>query len=210
MSSGPSATQLADELFKIGALKLGDFLLSSGKRSKYYLDLRLIPSHPEVYRLALECYGGMAREVGLDNFDSVGGVATAGITISSPLAISLGKPMLYVRREGKDHGTRRLVEGDVAPGSRVLLVDDLATTGGSLAEAVTTLREGGLVVTDALVLVDRLEGAGARLSEFGVKLRSFVTFEDLAAAMQEHGRTSEVHALMEGRLAKTRPGGSGS
>ncbi len=210
MSRGARAAQLADGLFNIGALKLGDFLLSSGKRSRYYLDLRLIPSHPEVYRLALECYREMADEVGLENFDSVGGVATSGLTISSPLAVFLEKPMLYVRREGKEHGTRRLLEGDVAPGSRVLLVDDLATTGGSLAEAVAALREGGLVVADALVLVDRLEGAGERLSGIGVKLRSFVTFQDLAASMQEQGRASEAYALMEGRLAKTRPEGNGT
>ncbi len=172
--------KLAEGLLDIGALKLGDFTLSSGRRSGYYLDLRLVPSRPELYRLVLDAYREMADGVGAENFDAVAGVATSGLVMSSPLAVSLEKPMVYVRKGEKGHGTRRLVEGEVPRGSRVLLVDDLATSGGSLAESVGTLRNYGLVVTDALVLVDRLEGASSRLAGLGVKLTSFASIDDVA------------------------------
>lgn len=202
MSSRVASSELVAGLLSVGALRVGDFALSSGRRSGYYLDLRLVPSHPEVYRQALDAYRQMAGEVGTDNFEAVGGVATSGLVMSSPLAIFLGKPMVYVRREEKGHGTRRLVEGDVPTGSRVLLVDDLATSGGSLAEAVGSLRACGLVVTDALVLVDRLEGATSKLAGLGVKLTSFATIRDVAASLKEGGgiQEGELNAVLsEGR-----------
>ncbi|HXY56129.1 MAG TPA: orotate phosphoribosyltransferase [Nitrososphaerales archaeon] len=175
--------ELVEGLQRIGALRLGQFTLSSGRKSEYYVDLRLVPSHPEVYRRALDAYRWMSDTIGTDRFDAIAGIATSGLLMSAPLAVDLGKPMVYVRREDKGHGTRRLVEGDVPAGSRALLVDDLATSGESLAEAVMNLRTSGLVVTDALVLVDRLEGAGLRLKGLGVELRTFVTIDDLAPAL---------------------------
>ncbi len=176
---------LALALRKIGALRLGDFTLTSGRRSGYYLDLRVVPSHPEVYRLVLDAYREMADEVGSDNFDVVAGVATSGVIMSSPLAFLVAKPMVYVRKEEKGHGTKRLVEGETPPGSRALLVDDVATSGGSLAGAVAALRESGLVVASALVLVDRQEGAGSRLAGLGVKLRGFVRVADIVPPPKE-------------------------
>ncbi len=176
--------ELALGLREIGALRLGDFALSSGRRSGDYLDLRLVPSHPGVYRLALDAYRQMADEVGADNFEVVAGVATSGITMSSPLAILTGKPMVYVRKEEKGHGTKRRVEGDVSRGSRAVLVDDLATSGGSLADAVVALRGYGLAVADALVLVDRREGASSKLAGLGVKLRSFASIDDIAPSLK--------------------------
>ncbi len=177
--------ELAEGLLDVGALRLGDFTLSSGRRSGYYLDLRVVPSHPEVYRLTMDAYMEMAEGVGAENFDAVAGVATSGLIMSSPLAFLTGKPMAYVRKEEKGHGTRRLVEGNVPRGSKMLLVDDLATSGGSLAEAVGALRNCGLVVTDALVLVDRLEGASSKLASLGVKLTSFTSIDDIAPLLKK-------------------------
>lgn len=186
---------LVKGLFDIGAFREGDFALSSGRRSGYYLDLRLVPSHPRLYRLVLDAYREMADFVGADKFDAVAGVATSGLLMSSPLALFLRKPMVYVRRQEKGHGTRHLVEGAIPTGSRVLLVDDLATSGGSLAESVMKLRTLGLVVTDALVLVDRLEGASSRLYDIGVKLTRFVTIEDIAPSLKECGGVQEGNKM---------------
>ena len=183
--------EVVEGLLGVGALKVGDFVLSSGRRSGYYLDLRLIPSHPHLYKLVLEAYREMAERMGTDNYEVVAGVATSGLLMASPLAVSLGKPLLYVRNEEKGHGTRRLVEGEAAPGSRALLVDDLATSGGSLAESVSKLRAFGLLVTDALVLVDRLEGASSRLHDLGVRLTSFITVEDIAPSLKKSGGVQE-------------------
>ena len=181
MTSGTLAEKvaLAEALFRIGALRFGKFTLASGKQSSYYLDLRVIPSHPEVYALAIEAYKEMAEGIGEKNFDVVAGVATAGITVSSPLAFLLKKPMVYVRKEEKGHGLGRQVEGASRPGQKALVIDDLATTGGSIISAVEALRKTGCVVKEAAVLVDRLEGAKANLAGAGVRLNAFALVTDL-------------------------------
>ncbi|HFC49558.1 MAG TPA: orotate phosphoribosyltransferase, partial [Thermofilum sp.] len=89
------------------------------------------------------------------------------------------KPLIYVRKERKEHGTKKIIEGDFKPGAKVLVVDDVATTGGSILRAVNALRSAGLVVEHALVVVDRLEGAEEALSRVGVRLFSLVTLKDL-------------------------------
>lgn len=170
---------LAETLFKIGALRFGKFTLSSGKQSSYYLDLRVVPSSPEAYEIAVQAYLAVAREIGEKKFDAVAGVATAGVTISSPLAYILKKPMLYVRKEEKGHGLGRQVEGAVQPGWRTLVVDDLVTTGGSVVAAVEALRKSGCVVKEAVVLVDRLEGGRANLAAVGVRLSAFADIREL-------------------------------
>jgi len=181
LTSGTLAEKvaLAEALFRIGALRFGKFTLASGKQSSYYLDLRVIPSHPEVYALAIEAYKEMAEGIGEKNFDVVAGVATAGITVSSPLAFLLKKPMVYVRKEEKGHGLGRQVEGASRPGQKALVIDDLATTGGSIISAVEALRKTGCVVKEAAVLVDRLEGAKANLAGAGVRLNAFALVTDL-------------------------------
>jgi len=174
---------LAEALFRIGALRFGRFTLASGKSSSYYLDLRVVPSDPDAYQLAISAYLAVAKEIGERNFDLVAGVATAGVTISSPLAYILKKPMVYVRREEKGHGLQKLVEGAVRPDSRALVVDDLVTTGGSIVTAVEALRKSGCDVNDAVVLVDRLEGGKANLARAGVKLNAFVDVRELVETL---------------------------
>lgn len=174
---------LADALFRIGALRFGKFTLSSGRPSSYYLDLRVIPSDPEAYGLAIEAYKAVAGSIGVGSFDAVAGVATAGVTVSSPLAYLLKKPMLYVRREEKGHGLGRLVEGAPRPRWRTLVVDDLVTTGGSILSAVEALRKAGCIVKEAAVLVDRLEGGKGRLAANGVRLSSFADVKDLVETL---------------------------
>lgn len=174
---------LAEALFRIGALRFGKFTLASGRTSSYYLDLRVVPSDTVAYGLAVSAYQAMAKEMGDGTFDVVAGVATAGVTISSPLAYLLKKPMVYVRSEEKSHGLGKRVEGAVRPGWRALVVDDLVTTGGSIISAVEALREAGCAVKDAAVLVDRLEGGKANLAAAGVRLRSFVDVKELVETL---------------------------
>lgn len=190
-SENLTKAKIAEALFKIGALRFGEFTLASGRTSSYYLDLRMIPSYPEVYAVAMEAYREMAKGVGAKNFDIVAGVATAGIAFSSPLAFLLKKPMVYVRREEKGHGLGKTVEGVISGGERALVIDDLVTSGGSLISAVETLRKARCVVKDAAVLVDRLEGGKSNLAAKGVRLSAFVQIMDLARMLRNGGKMTE-------------------
>lgn len=183
---------LAEALFRIGALRFGKFTLASGKGSSYYLDLRVVPSDAEAYELAVAAYLAVVKKIGVGAFDAVAGVATAGVTVSSPVAYVLKKPMVYVRREEKGHGLGKLVEGAVRPGWRALVIDDLVTTGGSMISAVEALRRSGCTVEDALVLVDRLEGGKENLARSGVKLSAFADVRELVETLYQERRVTKA------------------
>jgi orotate phosphoribosyltransferase len=182
---------LAEALFRIGALRFGKFTLASGKASSYYLDLRVVPSDPDTYALAVEAYRAMVKEIGEGTFDVVAGVATAGVTISSTLAYLLKKPMVYVRKEGKGHGLQKVVEGAVRPRWKALVIDDLVTTGGSVISAVESLRKAGCVVEEAAVLVDRLEGGSANLEAVGVRLSAFIDVKELVETLFQERKVTK-------------------
>jgi len=192
MSEPPtSKAVLARSLFEIGAVRFGKFTLASGRTSSYYINLRMVPSYPEAYSAVIGAYQGLARSLGESEFEALAGVATAGIAFSSPLAFVMRKPMLYVRSQEKGHGLGGLVEGAARPGLRALVVDDLATTGGSMLLAVKALREAGCKVGDALVLVDRLEGGKDSLLREGVRLHSFVDVKELVEIMRRSKKVTK-------------------
>jgi orotate phosphoribosyltransferase len=175
-------------LVRTGAIKFGAFTLASGKLSPYYIDLRLIPSYPEAFRKILGFYVNLAKtEIGLKNFDRIAGIPTAGIPFSAVLAFNLEKPFLYVRKEIKTHGRERRVEGLLMPGDRILLVDDLITTGTSLLGAADAVIAEGAVVKDALVLIDREEGGKQALSKLGIKLHYLLKISEAAKKLYEVG-----------------------
>lgn len=178
------ARVLARVLVSSGALRIGEFVLSSGARSRVYVDLRSVPARPEGFRLVASMLAGAAASVAGD-FDSVVGVATGGVPWASVVAFILGKPMGYVRPERKGHGTGRRVEG--ACSGRVLLVDDVATTGGSLASAAEAVRAEGGEPRYALVVVDREMGAAERLASMGVTLLRLATLREVLEAAVEEG-----------------------
>jgi len=177
---GSYCVELAKIIESRGALLFGEFTLSSGLKSNYYLDLRRLLGDWGSYKRVVEMLAERAvRDFG--DFDVVVGVATAGIPWASGLAFLLGKGLAYVRSEAKAHGTSRVVEGAPGPG-RCIVVDDVATTGASLEAAVRSL-EGVCEVVGALVIVDRLQGAGERLERLGVRLSSLVDIRELFKCM---------------------------
>lgn len=178
-----SVNSLAKAFVEMGAIRFGRFTLPNGRNSSYDLDLRLVPSYPEIYTTVLAAYVELVEGVGSGKFDAIAGVATAGVTVSSPLAIMLKKPMMYVRKHGEARVLDRLVEGVSAPGSRVLIIDDLVSTGASIVYAADALRKKSYRVTNAAVLVDRLEGGKKNLAAVGVSLNSFATINDLLHAL---------------------------
>ncbi|MEM4245871.1 MAG: orotate phosphoribosyltransferase, partial [Candidatus Bathyarchaeia archaeon] len=141
---------------------------------------------PDVFHRVIDLYKRLIKEKVME-YDRIAGVPTAGIPFASVIAYDLHKPFLYIRKEAKTHGRERLVEGYLAPGDKVLIVDDLATTGKSSAEAVEAVRKEGGVVTDLVVLVDRLEGASSRMDEANIRLHSVITIKDLADHLYDSG-----------------------
>jgi len=118
-------------------IKFGDFTLASGKKSSYYVDLRLVPSYPHQFRTMIKyLQNNIAESVGLNSFDSLVSVPTGGLVIASALAIETVKPLIYVRSKPKDYGTSKSVEGQIHEGMKVVMIDDVATTGGSVVNAI--------------------------------------------------------------------------
>jgi len=164
------------ELYNIGAIRIGKFILSSGLESPYYVDLRLALSYPtlvgRICDLMVEAVGGL-------EFEHVVGVATGGLPWATILAYRLSKPLAYVRKEPKEHGTARSLEGVVKAGSSALVVDDVLTTGLNISSAVELLRSKNVGDISALVILDREQCGRARLEEAGVKVISILRISEV-------------------------------
>src|SRR5687767_13567574 len=133
------------ELHRIGAIKFGEFTLKSGRKSPVYVDLRGLVSHPTVLRLA-----GEALVSALDGltYDRIAGLPYAGLPLAVAASLAADIPMLYARKEAKEYGTKRLVEGDWQPGMTVALLDDVITDGGAKLELVEPFLAEGMKVRD--------------------------------------------------------------
>jgi len=174
-------TQLDDfcrVLVKTGALKFGLFTLSGGKLSPYYLDLRILPSFPDAFQKSVELLVENAKRI--LGVDKIAGIPIGGLPWASVLAFTLSKPLVYTRKDVKTHGRERKVEGVLSPGDRVLLIDDVITTGKNTTTALQSLRGEGGVVEHALVLLDREEGGKSHLEASGVELHSVVRISEVA------------------------------
>jgi orotate phosphoribosyltransferase len=184
--------ELAKILHKIDALKFGVFKLTSGKVSPYYIDLRIVPSFPDAFRQICDFYGeSIASQVGLRNFDRIAGVPIAGIPFASQIAYNLRKPFLYVRKGVRLHGRQRRVEGILVSGDRVLLVDDLVTTGLTLRKAAKAVTAEGGIVKEAVALLDREEGGKENLAKNGIQLHTLLKISEVANTLHEIGAIDE-------------------
>ena len=193
------AGRLAKILVETGSLKLGRFKLSSGGYSSVYIDLRTVPFYPKSFREVLEMAADIVRGI---KIDALAGVATGGIPWSTGLGLLLETPSTYVRPKEKGHGTSRRVEANV-DGLRVLVVDDVATTGSSILGAVDALRASGAIVEEAMVIVDR--GASRRLREEGVTLYSVATLKEVLEALRGMGAYED--RMIEEALKEVSQGG---
>ena len=167
-------------------IKFGEFTLASGKKSSYYVDLRLVPSYPHQFRTMIKyLQNNIVESIGLSSFDSLVSVPTGGLIIASALAIEIVKPLIYVRSKPKDYGTSKSVEGQIYEGMKVVMIDDVATTGGSVVNAIKSLKEANITIEDAYVIVNRMEGADEALKELGVKLHSITNVMQITQALHE-------------------------
>ncbi len=172
------------------ALLEGDFVLRSGKRSSWYLDKYRFETQPELLRPLGERLAEVVREHEPDAV-RLAGPALGAVALAASTAMASGLPFIIVRGEAKEYGTARRIEGPYEAGELVCVLEDVVTTGGALAEAVSALRAEGLVVRHAVCVVDREEGGSDALARLGVRLRALYRAGELRTlrktAAKQHG-----------------------
>jgi len=178
-------------LLEAGVVKTGEFVLKNGTISPIYINVRDLPRHHSAMSMALFLMNAKVAEKGLA-FDRVGGVPMGALSIANMLSFATGKSILTLRQEAKDHGLvgTKTVEG-FSEGEAVLVIEDVATSGGSIKEAVDKYRFLGLNVTAAFVVVDRQQGASELLAEEGVNLYSLITLQDIVTALYKRSDISD-------------------
>jgi len=192
MTTETKKAEMAKILMKIDALKFGVFKLTSGKPSPYYIDLRVVPSFPDAFTQICDFYAEtITKEIGTKNFNRIAGVPIAGIPFASQIAYNLKKPFLYVRKGIRRHGRQRRVEGILVSGNRVLLVDDLVTTGLTLKKAAEAIRAEGGVVEQAVAFLDREEGGKEKLAKNGIQLHTLLRISEVAKTLYDIGAIDE-------------------
>lgn len=171
-------SEIAKALEDCGALQFGDFTLASGAKSNYYIDIKKASTNSKVLYLISQL---MAERMQMDNLrpDRIAGVVLGSIPLAAALSLATGIPFVMIRKEKKDHGTGKLIEGDLNKGEKVLVVEDVITTAGSSIKAIGTLREAGADVIGVISVIDREGGGRENLRDIGVELRSLVKGSEL-------------------------------
>jgi uridine monophosphate synthetase len=192
---------LADALLEAGCIKFGEFTLKSGLKSPIYIDLRQVISHPKLLEQIGSAYLPILKEL---EFKRIAALPYAAIPIATAISLQGGYPMIYPRKEVKVYGTKAEIEGEFHTGETVVVIDDLATTGGSKFEAIEKLTAAGLKVKDVVVLIDRQSGAKEALEQAGFRLHAVLTISELLNYWEMMGKVSEDKIMETRRFLEKR------
>lgn len=180
--------QVILQLYEIGAIKFGDFTLKSGMKSPFYIDLRETISYPSLLKSIADLMWEQVKE---SDFERVCGVPYTAIPIASYLSIKHQLPMLMRRKEIKEYGTKKIIEGSYSTGDRCLVIEDLVTSGASVLETIAPLEVLGVKVSDVVVFLDREQGGRETLKNNGYTLHAVVTISSLFKILAQEGITYE-------------------
>lgn len=183
--------ELGLRLFEINAFKFGDFKMKVGINSPVYFDLRVIVSYPDVMDTLTDLLTEFIKQIQVDTGVHLCGVPYTALPVATLISIKAKQPMLIRRKEAKTYGTKKLVEGKFNAGDKCLIIEDVVTSGSSILDTVNDLRSEGLVITDAIVVVDREQGGAQNTEEQGVRMHSLFTLSYLLNVLLEAGRIEE-------------------
>ena len=179
--------ELSLALHQAGCVQFGQFKLKSGLLSPIYLDLRLLVSHPPLLRRVGDVLAERAQAL---HFDVLAAIPYAALPIGVAVSMAMNVPLIYPRKEVKDYGAERSVEGAFRPGQTALLIDDLITKGHSKIEAIAPLKAAGLEVKDVLVLIDREQGGVEELDAHGYAVHAVLTLSQILEVLVGAGQLS--------------------
>jgi uridine monophosphate synthetase len=187
LSTEDQKRDLALELYSIGAVKFGEFTYVSGIVAPIYIDLRLLISYPKTMKKVAKLYGEQLSSL---QYDRLAGVAYAALPIAGAISLELERPWIFMRKEGvkKAYGLKKALEGEYNEGETVVMIEDLATTGGSLIKAIDGIAGEGLAIKDAVVLLDYGKGGHENLKAKGIALHAFMTIRELVDIMLAEGK----------------------
>lgn len=194
MKECDSMNELKDELvtflFDNRAIRIGNYILSSGRSSHFYIDLRILQSYPVYFRKTITLLKNIVlSRIGLDEFDCICSIPTSGTIFGSSLAYELFKPHIYVRKDTKNYGTQKKIEGEIKPGSRVLFIEDVVTSGNSLLSALKTISERSST-NRAIVIIDRQQGAAENFKKHNLQIDSVISVVNAVEILKNNNRIS--------------------
>lgn len=182
--------ELVTFLFDNRAMRIGNYILSSGRSSHFYIDLRILQSYPVYFRKTITLLKSIVlSRIGLDEFDCICSIPTSGTIFGSSLAYELFKPHIYVRKDAKDYGTQKKIEGEIKPGSRVLFIEDVVTSGNSLLSALKTISEQSST-NRAIVIIDRQQGAAENFKKHNLQIDSVISVVNAVEILKNNNRIS--------------------
>ena len=192
------------ECYKLGIIKFGRFTLKSGIKSPFYVDLRPLASDPKILKLLANYLLDMLP---LDNFDLICGVPYAALPMATAMSLESYLPLIIKRKEAKQYGTKKILEGIYKPGQNCLLVEDVITSGASLLETIPEIENEGITVSDIVVVLDRQQGGREMLEKKGFRVHSLFTISDVCTILKDEGHLTDdeverINDFLAGNVVK--------